>query len=91
MNEKLTPFAIRLRRTRERLGLQQQEVAAMAGIHPVAMSAIECGRIRPGARIAAKIGHALDMYIDVRDLWPEVPPLAKGAKLRPQPKPKAAV
>lgn len=81
----LTPFAIKLRRTRTRMGLQQKDVAKLAGIHTVAMSAIETGRIKPGARVAAKIAHVLNMPVDLRDLWPAMPPVGKHAKRVPTP------
>lgn len=85
----MTPFAERVRRFRLRRGLQQQQLAEMIGVDPVVVSNIECGRMRPGLRVAARIAHALDMNADVRDLWTEPPPMRKGAKR--QPKPKAAV
>jgi len=64
--------AVLLRRTRQRLGISQAELARRAGVTRSVLSVYETGRREPGtetlARILAAAGFRLDIRPSLRDL-----------------------
>lgn len=81
------PFAILLRRLRERAGMTQQELAERAALTPHAVSALERGtRTRPYPHTVRSLAEALDATEQDRaSLLASVPSRSGGAPTRPSP------
>jgi transcriptional regulator with XRE-family HTH domain len=52
-------FGLAVRKRREKKGLSQETLAALAGIHRTYISSIELGKVRLGLDIAKKIANGL--------------------------------
>lgn len=65
-------YAMRLRQTRERLGLTQGRVAALLGTSQANVSAYETGRLEPGRTVASRISAFIALPDDTvyRKQWP---------------------
>ena len=54
-----------IRKYREKLGLNQDELAELSSIHRVTLARYEAGRVEPGAQALARIADALGVSTDV--------------------------
>lgn len=59
-----------LKSWREKHAVTQQALAARLGVHVQYVSAIECGRRRPGMQVALKIRDVTEGEIGLDDLLP---------------------
>lgn len=54
-----------IRRIREKQGLNQEELAELAGIHRVTLARYETGKVDPGTQQISRIADALAVSVDV--------------------------
>ncbi len=72
-----------LRKTREKLGLTQQDVRDLCGIRQEALSRIETGCVLPKANIRDRIETSLDCRINWLQTFGIPEHKTKGKKLKP--------